>query len=43
MATRRYPCGTTKDIKTHIVGGCEIYKEKQGAPDRGIRKSDESR
>ena len=35
VAAPMYPRGTTRNIKIHIVRGCEIYKEKRGALEKG--------
>ena len=32
------PCGTTTESRSHIVGGCEIYKEERDVLE-GMRKS----
>ena len=42
MATNVFPCGTTIYIRTHMVGGWEIYKEKRDELGKGMRKSDDS-
>ena len=31
VATNMCPCGTTVESRTHIVGECEIYKERRDA------------
>ena len=40
MATNMYPCGTTIESKTHIVGECKVYKEERDALEE-MRKLDE--
>ena len=40
MATYMCPCGTTIEIRTHVVGECEIYKEELGALEEEITKLD---
>ena len=37
VATNMCPCGTTTESRTHIVGGCEIYKEERDG-DEEIRR-----
>ena len=37
-ATNWCPCGTTMESMSHIVGGCEIYKEERDALEEGMRK-----
>ena len=39
MVTSMCPCGTIKKSRTHIVGGCEIYKEERDALEE-MRKLD---
>ena len=31
MAANMCPCGTTIESRIHLLGECEIYKEKRGA------------
>ena len=38
LATNMCPCGITIESRTHIVGGCEIYKEERDALEEGMRK-----
>ena len=38
VATYMCPCGTTIESRTHIVGECEIYKEKRDALEKEMRK-----
>ena len=40
LATNMYPCGTTIESRTHIVGEREIYKEERDAVEEGVRKLD---
>ena len=40
VATHMCPCGTAIEGRTHIVGGCEIYKEERDALEEEIRKLD---
>ena len=41
VVTNMCPCGTTLEIRTHIVvGECEIYKEERDALEEGIMKLD---
>ena len=37
MATNMCPCGTTIGSGTHIVGECEIYKEKRDTLEEEVR------
>ena len=39
VATNMYPCGTTIESRTHIVGECETYKEERDALEE-MRKFD---
>ena len=39
VATNWCPCGTTIEGRTHIVGGCEMYKEERHVLQE-LRKSD---
>ena len=40
MATHMCPCGTTTESRTHMVGTCEIYKEKRDALEEEMGKLD---
>ena len=41
MATHLCPCGTAIKSRTHIVGECEIYKEKLNVLEEEMRKLDD--
>ena len=41
MATHLCPCGTAIKSRTHIVGECEIYKEKRNVLEEEMRKLDD--
>ena len=38
VTTHICPCGTTRDVGTHIVQKCEVYMKKRDALEKEMRK-----